>query len=206
MSRMADNPKGKGFGVHLDKGKVYVSITSNWDDDAIRLQTEQALEPKKWHQVTVTHSGSRMAEGLRVHVDGQQAKVNVLLDTLYRPFRNAVGVFKQPFRIATGWGPERRFRGHIDDFRVYARALKQDEISVLAMGETLNEIAHKPEQQRSEIEEFQLRSYYLENIAPQEVRDAGRQLADLLDEKDKFEQGLPSVMVMAVSPAPRPTF
>lgn len=107
MSRMADNPKGKGFGVHLDKGKVYVSITSNWDDDAIRLQTEQALEPKKWHQVTVTHSGSRMAEGLRVHVDGQQPKVNVLLDTLYRPFRNAVGVFKQPFRIATGWGPER---------------------------------------------------------------------------------------------------
>jgi hypothetical protein len=99
-----------------------------------------------------------------------------------------------------------RFRGHIDDFRVYARALKQDEISVLAMGETLNEIAHKPEQQRSEIEEFQLRSYYLENIAPQEVRDAGRQLADLLDEKDKFERGLPSVMVMAVSPAPRPTF
>src|SRR5579862_4757438 len=40
MSRMADDFKGKGFGVHFDQGKVYVNITSNWDDDAIRLQTE----------------------------------------------------------------------------------------------------------------------------------------------------------------------
>ena len=97
MSRMFDNPKGKGFGVHFDKGKLYVNITSNWDDDAIRLETEQVLEPKKWHQVTVTYSGSRMAEGIHVYVDGQRAKVNVLLDTLYRPFRNAGGIFSSPF-------------------------------------------------------------------------------------------------------------
>jgi hypothetical protein len=84
MSRMADNPKGKGFGVHFDEGRLYVNITSNWDDDAIRLQTEQVFDLKRWHQVTVTYSGSRMAEGIHVYVDGQRAKVNVLLDTLYR--------------------------------------------------------------------------------------------------------------------------
>jgi len=206
MSRMADDFKGKGFGVHLDQGKVYVNITSNWDDDAIRLQTEQVLEPKKWHQLTVSYSGSRMAEGIHVYVDGQRAKVNVLLDTLYRPFRNAGGVFKQPFRIATGWGPERRFRGQIDDVRVYSRALNPEEISVLAMGESLNEIARKAEQQRSEIEKLQLQSYYFENIAPQDVRDARRQLAALLDGKEKFEGSLPTVMVMAESPTPKSTF
>ena len=89
MSRMVDDPKGKGFGVHFDQGKLYVNITSNWDDDAIRLETEQVFEPKQWHQVTVTYSGSRMAEGIHVYVDGQPAKRSVLLDTLYRPFRNA---------------------------------------------------------------------------------------------------------------------
>jgi mono/diheme cytochrome c family protein len=206
MSRMFDNPKGKGFGVHFDKGKLYVNITSNWDDDAIRLETDRALEPKKWHQVTVTYSGSRMAEGIHVYVDGQRAKVNVLLDTLYRPFRNAGGIFKQPFRIAAGWGPERRFRGQIDDVRVYSRVLNQDEISALAMSESLNDIARKPEQQRSEIERLQLHSYYAENVAPQDIHDARTKLAALLDEKEKFERSLPTVMVMAESPAPKPTF
>jgi hypothetical protein len=205
MSRMADNPKGKGFGVHFDKGKLYVNITSNWDDDAIRLQTEQVLEPKKWHQVTMTYSGSRMAEGIHVYVDGQRAKVNVLLDTLYRPFRNAGGVFKQPFRIAAGWGHERRFRGQIDDVRVYSRVLNQDEIAVLASGESLNEIARKPEQQRTGIEKLQLRSYFLENMLPQDF-DTDRNLSVLLDEKEKFERSLPTVMVMAESPAPKSTF
>ena len=206
MSRMADNPKGKGFGVHFDKGKLYVNITSNWDDDAIRLQTEQTLEPKKWHQLTMTYSGSRMAEGIHVYVDGRRAKVNVLLDTLYRPFRNAGGIFKQPFRIAAGWGPERRLRGQIDDVRVYSRVLNQDEIAVLASGESLNDIARKPEPQRTRIEKLQLNSYYVENVAPQDIHDASGKLAALLDEKEKFERSLPTVMVMAESPTPKSTF
>ena len=206
MSRMVDNPKGKGFGVHLDQGKLFVNITSNWADDAIRLETEQVLESKRWHQVTVTYSGSRMAEGIHVYVDGQPAKVTVLLDTLYRPFRNAGASFRQPFRIGAGWGPERRFRGQIDEVRVYSRVLNQEEISVLAKGDSLNEIARTPEHQRPEIEKLQLHSYYLENIATQDIRDAGRQIAALLDEKEKFERSLPSVMVMAESPTPKPTF
>ncbi len=206
MSRMADNPKGKGFGVHLDHGKVYVSINNNWDDDAIRLETERSLAGKQWHQVTVTYSGSRMAEGIHVYVDGQQEKVNVLLDTLYRPFRNAGAVFKQPFRIATGWGPERRFRGRIDDVRVYSRVLGADEISAIAMGESVNEIAGKSEPQRSPIEKLQLRQYYFENIGPEDGREAYKRLQALLDEREKFERGLPTVMVMAESPVPKPTF
>jgi len=59
VSRMADNPKGKGFGVHLDQGKVHVNFTSVWADDAIRMETERVLEPKTWHHIAVTYSGSR---------------------------------------------------------------------------------------------------------------------------------------------------
>ena len=40
VSRMADNPKGKGYGVHLDHGKLHVNLTSVWADDAIRMETE----------------------------------------------------------------------------------------------------------------------------------------------------------------------
>ena len=64
-----------------DKGKVHVNITSNWTDDAIRMETERALEPNTWHHIAVTYSGSRMAEGIHVYVDGHLEKTRVLLDT-----------------------------------------------------------------------------------------------------------------------------
>jgi mono/diheme cytochrome c family protein len=206
LSRMVENPKGRGFGVHFDQGKVYVNITSNWDDDAIRIETERSLEPRQWHQVTVTYSGSRMAEGTHVYVDGQLEKVRVLLDSLYRPFRNAGGSLRQPFRIGSGWGASRRFRGRIDDVRVYSRALSQEEISGLALGESVNEIARKPEVQRSAVEKLQLLEFYRENVAPKDIRDAARDLSALLDEKEEFERRLPTVMVMAEAPTLKPTF
>jgi hypothetical protein len=206
MSRMVDNPKGKGFGVHFDQGRLYVNVTSNWDDDAIRLETEDTVESKKWHQITVTYSGSRMAEGVHVYVDGQRAKTRVLLDTLYRPFRNAGNVFKQTFHVGTGWGPERRFKGQIDEVRVYARELSADEISALGLGESIQDIAAKPETQRSNIEKLQLHWYYLENAASKDLRGAWQKLADLREEKDKFERGLPTVMIMAEANPPKPTF
>ena len=39
---------------------------------------------------------------MKVYIDGKPAKVKVLLDTLYRPFRNAGREFKDPFRVGGG--------------------------------------------------------------------------------------------------------
>ena len=41
VSKMLDKPQGKGYGVYLNQGKVHVHLTSNYDDDAIRLETEE---------------------------------------------------------------------------------------------------------------------------------------------------------------------
>ena len=150
----------------LNQGKVHVHLTSNYDDDAIRLETEETLAPKRWHHIAVTYTGSQMAEGVRVYVDGKAAKVKVLLDTLYRPFRNAGRRFPEPLRIGAGAGPERRFRGLIEDIRIYGRVLGDEEIAGLALGESINAIAGKPESGRSPVEKSALRSYFLANAAP----------------------------------------
>ncbi len=205
VTRMVDNPKGRGYGLHLNQGKVHVNLTSNWANDAIRLETEEVLTAGHWRHVSVTYSGSRMAEGVQVYVDGRPAKVNVHLDTLYRPFRND-GAFKDPLRVGSGWGPERRFRGLIDDVRVYARILKPEELSALAQGAPLNRIAEKPEAQRDQIEKLQLRWHFLEKKAPPEIRDAWRQLTSLRQEHEKLERSFPTVMVMADRPEPKDTF
>lgn len=206
MSRMVDSPTGKGYGVHADKGKVHVNITSNYADDAIRLETEGTLTPKQWHHLAVTYTGSRMAEGITVFIDGKPAPVKVLLDSLYRPFVNAGKEFREPFRVGAGWGPDHRFRGLIDEVRIYSRVLNADEISTLAVGETLNEIAGKPVAQRSAPERNLLRSYFLEHIAEPSVQESWKKLNSLEREREALERTFPTVMVMAESPKPKETF
>src|SRR6185369_10024775 len=139
------------------------------------LETEDTVAAKRWSNLIVTYDGSRMAEGITVYIDGKPSKFKVYQDTLYRPFRNAGKEFLEPFRIGGGGGAERRFRGRIDDVRVYGRMLNS------------KEIAAKPAAQRSEIEKLQLRWYYLENGASPEVRDASKRLAALRIEKEKLE-------------------
>ena len=206
VSKMVDDPKGKGYGVYLNQGKAHVHLTSVWADDAIRLETEESLAAKRWHHLLVTYSGSRMAEGVHVYIDGKPATNKVEMDTLFRPFKNAGNAFRVPFRIGGGGGPERRFRGRIDDVRIYRRVLDSQEIAALALGESIDAIAAKPEAQRSEIERLQLRWYYLENAAPPDVRDAWKRLTALRQEKERLERSFPTVMVMAERPIRKDTF
>ena len=97
-----------------------------------------------------------MADGVQVYIDGKPAKYKVEQDNLYRPFHNAGKPFNEPFRIGGGGGPQRRFRGRIDDVRVYGRLLNGQEIEALALGESINDIAAKPKAQRSEIEKVEI--------------------------------------------------
>ena len=206
VTKMADQPKGKGYGVHINHGKVYVNLTSNWVDDAIRLETETTLEAKRRYHIAVTYSGSRMAEGVHVYIDGKPAKVKVELDSLYRPFGNAGFKFREPLRIGAGWGKDRRFHGQIDDVLVYSRVLQESEIEGLALGESLQAIAQKQASARTAVEASQIHSYFMENVSPPEVHAAYRRLAVLLQEKEKLERSFPTVMVMDERPVRKDTF
>ncbi|MEO8128179.1 MAG: DUF1549 domain-containing protein, partial [Bryobacteraceae bacterium] len=180
VTKMADQPKGKGYGIHVNQGRVYVNITNNWADDAIRLETETVLEPKRWYHIAVTYSGSRMAEGIHVYIDGKPAKVKVELDALYRPFGNAGYKFREPLRVGGGWGKDRRFHGLIHDVLVYKRVLPETEIAELALGESLQAIAQKSAGTRTAAEASEIHSYFLENVSPPAVRDPYNRLAALL--------------------------
>src|SRR5260370_28604989 len=191
---MVDTVKGKGFGIYAEQGKLHVNITSNYADDAIRLETDEKLTAGRWHHVVITETGSKVADGIQVYLDGKPLKVKVLLDTLYRPFRNAGAKYVQPFRIGGGGGPERRFVGRIDEVRVYARTLGTDEVAALAYGGPL------------ESEKHLLRMYFLEHAAPAEMREAWAARQQLEREKEKLESTFPTVMIMAERPVRKDTF
>jgi hypothetical protein len=205
-SKMIDNPKGKGYGLQLNEGRVHAHLTSEWTTDAIRLESEQTLSPKRWYHLAVTYTGSSMAEGLHIYIDGKPAPVQIQNDTLYRPFRNAGRKFAEPFRIGGGAGPQKRFRGLIDEVRVYSRVLNEQEISALGAGASLSALAGAATSRRTANEKLQLRWYFLEHAAAPDLQESWKRLAALEQEKELLVRSFPTVMVMAESPTPKDTF
>ncbi|MCU0247275.1 MAG: DUF1553 domain-containing protein [Bryobacter sp.] len=197
VSRMNDTPRAKGYGIHLDQGRIHVNLTSNWDDDAIRVETKQPLAAGREVRIAVTYDGSVTAGGIRVYVDGVPQELKVLLDTLYRPFRNAGNPFRTPFRAGTGWGPQRRFVGRISEVAAWKRVLDPEEISIASSSACLNEIAAKT--QRTPVENRMLREAFLARGAAPEISEAWRRLQSLRTERELLVRTFPTAMVMAES-------
>jgi mono/diheme cytochrome c family protein len=198
-SRMTDSAKGKGFGLHIDQGKLFLAMTNVWADDATRMVALDPFPKNRWTHLAATYTGSKMAEGWKLYVDGKPIETKVLQDTLYRPFRNAGSKFTAPFRIGAGNGPNERYRGLIDEVQVYRRVLEPAEVESLAAGETLNHLAAKPAGSRTAAEQRQLDWYFLDQVAPEPVRGNWHKFVALRQEKEELERTFPSVMIMAES-------
>ncbi len=190
ITRMSDTPHGKGYGVYLRDGHVHVHLTSNYVNDAIRVDTVRTLEANRVYNIAVTYDGSVAASGIKVYVDGQLEPVKVSEDTLYRPFGNAGANFREPLRIGAGGGAENKFAGEIQEARIYDRVLPVDQVESLA---GIGRPAFR-------------RALYLESdAAPAKLRETWLKLQRLIDEKERFERTFPTVMVMAEREKPRET-
>jgi hypothetical protein len=199
VSRMTDEAQGDGYYLVLSGGKLQVNLVKRWLDDAIRVETQEPLAPGAWHHVLAVYDGSRVASGVRVYVDGQPARLQIHLDDLNQSFAT-----KAPLRIGGGNGPDGRFHGAISHVRVYNRALKDEEATLLATRDSTAEIVAAAASQRTPAQQQKLRAYYLQRQAPAALRQAWQELVALREERETFIEGLPTVMVMQELPQPRP--
>lgn len=202
FSQSNDKLHGRGYGVEARAGKLHLHITSDFVDDAIRLNSEGVvLQAAQWHHVAFTYSGSRMAEGLTLYVDGKPVPLKVELDSLFRPFANAGKRFGEPFRIGSGAGPAARFRGLVDEVNVWRRVLPAADIALLSRADLLADLVT----QKSPEAPRQLREEFLRLAAPAESRELWARLDALQSEREALERALPTVMVMAELPERKAT-
>ena len=89
--------------------------------------------------MAASYDGSRSAEGVRVYIDGQPAKLTILLDDLNQSFQ-----VKEPLRIGAGGAPDARFRGLIDDVMVWRGVLSPEEVAAVADPQALQTLAAMP--------------------------------------------------------------
>jgi hypothetical protein len=128
VTRDEDIFEPNGHGLNLRDGKIEYDYVTKWVDEGIRLRTVTPITLNQWHHVALTYTGSRWASGVKIYVDGQDQKLEILIDD----FNSQGAVKREPLRIGAGGGPENRFHGSIDEVRVYKRALSTDEVGILA--------------------------------------------------------------------------
>jgi len=201
VTRDEDIFEPNGHGLNLRDGKIEYDYVTKWVDEGIRLRTEKAVGLNQWHHVALTYSGSRWASGVRIYVDGEDQKLEILLDD----FNSQGAVKREPLRIGAGGGPENRFLGRIDDVRIYKRALSAAEAGILADLTPVTAIAALAEDKRTAAQAEKIRDYFLEHALPANIAEARKRLTDTQAKRDAFYLSLPTVMVMEEMPAPRET-
>jgi Protein of unknown function (DUF1553)/Concanavalin A-like lectin/glucanases superfamily len=183
--------------LRLAGGRVQLNLVKRWLDDALRVETERALEPGRWHHVAATYDGSRTAAAVRLYIDGKPEKLRVLLDDLNQTFQT-----NEPFRVGSGYGE--RFRGRLGDVRVYRDRLSDEEVEAVSVPESVAEIVAAD--RRTPAQERKLTACYLDRHAPNPVRAARREVVSLRREKQRLEESFPTTMVMEEMPRPRDSF
>jgi hypothetical protein len=191
VSRMVDKPEADGYALVLRDGRLQFNLVKRWLDDALRVETKECIEPERWQHVLMTYDGSRVADGVRLYVDGRPVEIKVLLDELNQPFQ-----VKEPLRIGGGGGPESRFQGLIDEVRLYRGVLRPTEAALLATPESINCIAAMPPSKRSFGQAYKLQVCFLEEHAPLFLRDAYAQMIASRRDREAFADQIPTTMIM----------
>jgi hypothetical protein len=199
ISRSEDYFEGQGHGLYVLDGKIRLHVIFRWTDLGMRVETADRVRLHQWQHVLVTYDGSMKAAGVHIYVDGEEKKLNVLFDQCIWPIDT-----KEPFRIGAGGGL--RFQGAIRDVRVYTRALAPEEARIVPLRDSLSAIAAIPPQQRTFAQRDKLRLAFLDQYAPQEVRELRARIAQTEKDRQAFLDTVPTVMVMADSPTPRDAF
>jgi hypothetical protein len=201
LSQAEDYFEGTGHGVYLIDGKVRLHIVHRWTDLALRLETVDAIKLNEWQHVLITYDGKRKASGVQIYLNGVPQKTKVLFDQLNEPFHVAD---KTPFRIGAAGGL--RFQGSLGDVRVYNVALESDEAAAVAARESVSQIAAIPPSQRNRSQSEKIGLCFLQEGAPPKIKDAQAALHSALQDRERFQESIPTVMVMVDDPNARESF
>ncbi len=167
--------------------KLIVQIGDRELSTRRRLPTssKDSSQPKPWYHVAVNSDGS-------LYIDGKPEPVDIA----------RVSPAAAPATLQTG----AKYKGAIDDLRLYGRPLTAPEIQRLAVIEPARATLRLPAKLRAKDQTIRLRDYYLTREAPEPFRQSWIELQSLSAEKLALDDSIPTSMVMAEMAKPRESF
>ncbi|MCC6586090.1 MAG: DUF1553 domain-containing protein [Bryobacterales bacterium] len=198
ITRAKDIEEEAGYGLYLRDGKLQGNFVVRWLDDCLRVETEEPIAMNEWTHVAMTYDGSRVADGVKIYVNGKSAKLRYVVDDLNQNFQ-----VKEPLRIGGGNGL--RFHGEIEDVRVYNDVLTARQAAVVALKTPVAEIAKVPANKRTQAQADKLEWAFLDEFGPDGIRKAWKELNEARRMRELFLDNVPTVMVMQELPYVRDT-
>lgn len=158
-ARMDDQSGYRGWDLWIEDGRIGSHFIHHWDDDALKVVSQNPIPPDVWTHVLVTYDGSGKASGVKVYVNGQSNPTRVSSDKLKNTIRTTV-----PLTIGQRHTGSRVEGAAIQDLRIYGRMLTADEVQQLVQGTRTAWLASKPAEQRTEAEKNELFPVWLSAV------------------------------------------
>jgi hypothetical protein len=197
-SRAWTDAGSRGYELLIEEGRAKWSLIHFWPGDAISIRALEPLPVGAWVNVTVTNDGSSRAAGLRLFINGQPARTEIIRDHLTKDITGGGGdtiALGERFR-------DRGFKGGlIDDLRVFNRELTPQEINtrvISASGSQLSTL----NSQLSALPDFD--TYLSAHDAP--YRAAVAALTAARAKQTALADAAKEIMVMRELPTPKTAY
>ena len=190
----------RGYELLIEEGKLKWSLIHFWPGNAVSIRAVDKLPLNEWTHVTISSDGSSRAAGLKLYVNGQPAKVDVIRDHLTKDIPGGGGD-----NIALG----ERFRdrgftgGLIDDLRIFGRTLTALEAREVFEPGTLQALLTKAD--RSDAEQELVRDYYLATV-DEPYRQQLPELQKLREQQSNLAEAAEEIMVMRELTPPKTAY
>ncbi len=199
MSRMRDGESlFRGYALQLVNGLPALFLVNSFPDSLLQVQAKSALPPNQWRHLAVTYDGSGKADGVKLYVDGKLQENGVVIDKLAGPIDG-----EAPFWIGNGH-PGAKFKGRIDDARLFAEVVPPAEIGLLP-GLSIDSLLAVERNNRTAEQTRRIRDHFLNKAAPPEWRERHEAVRQLRQQLKKRQAAVPTVMVLAEQQKPRAT-
>jgi len=155
FSKMSGDGSYRGFDLWMQGGTIGTHIIHKWPENAVKVVSREKLPADKWAHVVVSYDGSAKASGVKIFINGKQARNKVEKDTL-----KATILTDATFKIGKRTNGS-EFNGEVSDARIYNRVLSGVELKRLGRDQ-IGSVFAKALDKRSDADKKLLEDYYYE--------------------------------------------
>jgi mono/diheme cytochrome c family protein len=185
LARMNEDEEYRGWDLWVEGRRIGAHLIHQWPTRAIKVVTKEQLPANEWVHVAVVYAGSGRASGVQVFVNGQPWATNVLADTLANESGARSITTSVPLKIGQRHKGAPISGASLQDVRIYARALGDNEVAALT-NLALSAVIAAPSEQRSEADLHLLYNWWLTSL-DSAYRDLSRHHESLLREQNDIK-------------------
>ena len=192
-SMAALDAASRGYEMLIEDGRVSLGLHHMWPGNSLKVISKSSLSTNDWSHLSMIYDGSSRAAGLRLYINGAQAEVEVVRDSLWKEITYERG---DPHLTIGYRFRDKGFRnGAVDEFKVFDRELTALEIKEISGTSTVKVAgATAPDL---------LFDYYLATANPLYQKHLA-ELHTLRRQQTALINPIPEVMVMHELDKPRP--